>query len=338
MSQESPLISVVIPAYNAERFILPTLQSILRQTVQDFEIVVVNDGSTDGTLDVLESIGDSRLRVITRENGGECVARNQGFREARGKYVSFIDSDDVWLENHLEQAMAFLENHPECAWFTSSFIRMEVIDACDARPADLSHDTVTMTNWYLEGYELTLPSCVTVRRELLQDFPHLFQEGFKMFGDCLGWCKFAKKHPMVGIAGTPTVLYRYWQGNASTTYNVCHHGEHTEAVKMALAKHAEFYHQSDCPPEAMLYYRHFALHDWWSCISTAFMPMEWQDDFMQRRDLVGGGSTCWMRLWSKLADTALHFMRWGVRRRKLAILRKMAKAADKVRTRYENNL
>ena len=334
MSADSPLFSVVIPAYNARKFISLTIESILRQTVQDFEIVVVNDGSTDNTLEVLQGISDPRLRVITRENGGECAARNQGFREARGKYVSFLDSDDVWLENHLEQAQRFMDAHPECKWFASTYTRVEDIREEDIHAADLTGDTTMVTNWYLEGHALHLPSSTTMRREALETFPHLFAEGYKMFGDNLGWCKFAKVHPMMGVAETSTVLYRFWQGNACTTYNVCRHGERTEQVKNALAKHLEFYREPDCPPEARLYYRQFALGNWWSCISSALMPEEWRDDLRNRQTLVGGGATCWMRLWSKMADTTLHFMRWGIRRRKLAVARKMKKMADKVRKQY----
>lgn len=155
-----------------------------------------------------------------------------------------------------------------------------------------------------------------------------------MFGDALGWAKFAKAHPTIGIASTSTMLYRFWQGNACTTYNVCHHGERTEQVKKALAKHLEFYHEPDCPPEAKLYYRQFALGNWWSCISSALMPEEWREDLRARQTLVGCGGTCWMRLWSKMADTALHFMRWGIRRQKLAVLHKMECMAKTSRIHY----
>lgn len=334
MSTDSPLFSVVIPAYNAKKFIALTIESILRQTVQDFEIVVVNDGSTDDTLEVLQGISDPRLRVITRENGGECAARNQGFREARGKYVSFLDSDDVWLENHLEQALNFMEDHPECTWFACTHTRVPDIQEGDIHAADLTGDTIMMTNWYTEGYALHLPSTTTVRREALANFPHLFQEGFKMFGDSLGWCKFAKEHRTIAIANVSTVLYRFWEGNACTTYNVCHHGERTDAVKKALAKHQEFYREPDCPLEAKLYYRHFALGNWWSCISSAMMPDEWWDDFAARGELVGGFSSYWMRLWAKATDVALHAMRWGVRRNMLFVQRKMKKLADKDRQQY----
>lgn len=327
MSTDSPLFSVVIPAYNARKFIALTIESILRQTVQDFEIVVVNDGSTDDTLEVLQGISDPRLRVITRENGGECAARNQGFREARGKYVSFLDSDDVWLENHLEQAQKFMDAHPECEWFASTYTRVPDIQATDITTADLSHDSIMLTNWYLEGYALHLPSSTTVRRSALHDYPHLFQEGYKMFGDALGWAKFAKAHPMIGIASTSTMLYRFWQGNACTTYNVWSHGERSEAVRMALAKHAEMYREADCPLEAKLYFKRFALGNWWECITSAFPPKEWEPDLAERRDVTGRAATCWMLACVFFNKLSLSAMRWGVRMRKEAILRKMRRMA-----------
>ena len=331
MSAEPPLFSVVIPAYNARKFIPLTIESILRQTVQDFEIVVVNDGSTDDTLEVLQGVGDPRLRVITRENGGECAARNQGFREARGKYIAFLDSDDVWLPNHLEQALAFMETHPDIAWFSSTMKTVEDIVLEDIQPADRSRERLCAVNWYLEGAAKTLPSSVTVRREVIQQYPHLFAEGYKMFGDNIGWCQLAKRHPLVGLSDTPTVLYRFWQGNASTTHNVSPHGVRSDAVKMALAKHAEFYREKDCPEEARLYYRHFALVNWWACISSAFLPKEWQEDFSARRGVTGAAATRWMRLWTSLNRLTLCAMRWGVRMRMQSVERKMQRLAKKTR-------
>lgn len=318
-----PLFSVVIPAYNAEKYIGLTLRGVFAQTIDDFEIVVVNDGSTDNTAELLGAVRDSRLRVIHRENGGECVARNHGLREARGKYIAFLDSDDVWQPNHLEQALAFMEAHPEVSWFSSTLRQVNHIEEADIVPADLGNQKLRITNWYLEAAPLTLPSSVTVRRADAQEFPHLFQEGYRMFGDNIGWCKFAKKHPSIGLSDTPTVLYRFWQGNASTTHNVHRYGERTEAVKLALRKHKELAMEPDCPPEARLYYRYFALGNWWACISSAFLPAEWRSDLADRRALLGAGATLWINLLSFASDGMLHLMRWGVRMRKEAIGRRM---------------
>ncbi len=332
MSQRSPLFSVVVPAYNAERFLPTALGSVYRQTVQDFEIVVVNDGSTDNTEEILKREQDPRLRVVTRENGGECVARNQGLREARGKYIAFLDSDDAWLPNHLEQALSFLESHPDIAWFSSTLKKVGDIAQGELPPADCSRERITVVNWYLEAAPLTLPSSVTVRREAIQSYPHLFAEGYKMFGDNIGWCGFAKEHPMVGMSDTPTALYRYWEGNASTTNNVASHGIRSKAVEAALARHAELRREEDCPPEARLYYRDFALLEWWPCISTAFLPEEeWLTDFAARKDVLGYGCTTWLRLLTMFNSLTLHAMRWGCRMCQLSVHRKMQRLAEKTK-------
>lgn len=334
MAPGVPMFSVVVPAYNAGRFLPTALGSVYRQTLQDFEIVVVNDGSTDNTREILDSERDPRLRVINRENGGECVARNQGMREARGKYVAFLDSDDAWLPNHLEQALSFLESHPDIAWFSSTLKKVGDICQEDLIPADCGKEKLSAVNWYLEAAPLTLPSSVTVRREAIQEHPHLFAEGYKMYGDNIGWCIFAKEHPLVGISDTPTALYRYWDGNASSSHNVAKCGLRSMAIQMALDKHAEFSREEDCPPEAKLYFRNFALNDWWPCISTAFLPEEWQADFAARKDVVGGGCTRWMRLWAGIHRLTLHAMRWGVRMRNQSVERKMKQLANASRIHF----
>ena len=333
MSTDVPMFSVVVPAYNSGRFLPTALGSVYRQTVQDFEIVVVNDGSTDNTEEILNGERDPRLRVITRKNGGECVARNQGMREARGKYIAFLDSDDAWLPNHLEQALSFMESHPDIAWFSSTLKKVGDIAPGELASADCNRERIAVVNWYLEGAPLTLPSSVTVRREAIQKHPRLFAEGYKMFGDNIGWCIFAKEHPLVGISDTPTALYRYWEGNASSTNNVASHGVRSEAVEAALARHTELCREADCPLEARQYFRNFALLEWWPCISTAFLPEEWQADFTARKDVLGFGCTAWLRLWSVFHTLTLRAMRWGSRMCQLSVQRKMQRLAEKTRHR-----
>ncbi|MDO5450066.1 MAG: glycosyltransferase family A protein [Akkermansia sp.] len=327
-----PLFSVVIPAYNAEKYIQATIRSILRQSVGDFEIVVVNDGSTDRTREILESVHDARLRIINQENGGECVARNRGMQEARGKYLAFLDSDDVWHCNHLEQARDFFSANEECVWFCSTQTMVSDISEDDITTINLSAQKIIITNWYLEAAPKVLPSSVCILREAAMAIPHLFQEGFKMFGDNLGWCKFAKIHPMIGLSDTSTVLYRFWQGNASTTHNVYRHGLRTEAVAMALAKHAAFFNDADCPESARLYYRQFALSHWWICITSTLIPRDWDAYLQGNRTLVGLLGTGWIKLLYMAVNGILHLMRWGIRRKKLSILRKMEKLANQTRT------
>lgn len=334
MDTKLPLFSVVIPAYNAERFIKLTLESVFRQTVGDYEIVVVNDGSTDGTLEILREMKRPCMRIITQENGGECAARNRGIREARGRYISFLDSDDVWHKNHLAQAKQFFEANPESIWFSSTCTWKNDIEEKDIKCPDLTQDSAMITNWYLEGHVLILPgSCVTVRREEAQAYPHLCAEGYKMFGDALGWAIFAKKYPMVGIAKTPTVLYRYWPGNASSRYNVCRDGKFSEPVKMALNKQAEQYRESDCPKEAKLYYRQFLLGQMWVCITSAIGSAKLGTT---NENCLGKPSCLWLKFWSLAYKLSLHTLRWGIRRYKIFIMWKMKRMAKGSRVLLDN--
>jgi glycosyltransferase involved in cell wall biosynthesis len=101
-------ISTVIAAHNAARTIRAAVASALDQTLPVLEVVVVDDGSTDGTADVAERIDDARVRVISRPNGGPAAARNTGIAAARGTYIGFLDSDDLWLPGYAERATALL--------------------------------------------------------------------------------------------------------------------------------------------------------------------------------------------------------------------------------------
>jgi glycosyltransferase involved in cell wall biosynthesis len=108
-----PTISVIVPAFNADRTILETLNSIQRQTMRDIEIIVVDDGSTDDTVATLETVSDERLKVVSYSNGGLSVARNRGFELASAPFISFLDADDLWTPDKLEKQLARLKRQPD---------------------------------------------------------------------------------------------------------------------------------------------------------------------------------------------------------------------------------
>ncbi|MBD2291991.1 glycosyltransferase [Anabaena sphaerica FACHB-251] len=109
------MISVVIPVYNGEKTIEETIISVINQTFTDFEILVINDGSNDATLDVVKQIKDSRVKLFSYPNAGQIVSRNRGLELATGKYISFIDADDIWTYDKLEAQFKALQNKPEAA-------------------------------------------------------------------------------------------------------------------------------------------------------------------------------------------------------------------------------
>jgi glycosyltransferase involved in cell wall biosynthesis len=109
-----PSVSVVIPTYNQPRLLIETLQSVFAQTFTDYEVIVVNDGSTDDTLEQLQPYS-KRIKIISQQNAGTGAARNRGIAEARGKYIALLDHDDLWESAKLAAQVEFLERYPECS-------------------------------------------------------------------------------------------------------------------------------------------------------------------------------------------------------------------------------
>ncbi len=114
-----PRVSVVIPLYNKAESVLAAVGSVLRQSYADFELIVVDDGSTDSSVSVVVGIGDRRMRIVAQANAGPGAARNRGLGEALGEYVAFLDADDEWEPKFLELAVDALDRHPECAAWVS---------------------------------------------------------------------------------------------------------------------------------------------------------------------------------------------------------------------------
>lgn len=112
------MISVVIPLYNKEHTITRTLGTVLNQTYKDFEVVIINDGSTDNGVSVIQNFStDSRIKIINQSNQGVSVARNEGVRNATYEYVAFLDGDDEWLPNYLSKMYEAIQKFPNAGLF-----------------------------------------------------------------------------------------------------------------------------------------------------------------------------------------------------------------------------
>ena len=126
LEKEEPLVSVIIPVYNGENFVGETIQSVLDQTYQNMEIIILDDASTDHSRKIIDSFKDIRIKTIfCEENHNICYTGNIGFREAKGKYVALIGHDDLWKPDKLEKQVAFLEEHPA---YSACFTWVDVID------------------------------------------------------------------------------------------------------------------------------------------------------------------------------------------------------------------
>ncbi len=115
------MISVVIPLYNKADKIKKTLESVFAQTYTNYEIVIVDDGSTDASASIVEHINDPRIRLIHQKNAGVSAARNKGIQEAHGEYVALLDGDDEWKPEYLATQINLIKNFPECSVFVTGY-------------------------------------------------------------------------------------------------------------------------------------------------------------------------------------------------------------------------
>lgn len=111
----TPTVSVLLPVYNAERFVAQSIQSILQQSFTDFELIILNDGSTDGSLKVIEQFNDERIRIVSHENMGLGATLNKGMEISKGKYIARQDADDISLPKRFEKQLDFLRKNPDVA-------------------------------------------------------------------------------------------------------------------------------------------------------------------------------------------------------------------------------
>ena len=189
------MFSIIIPLYNKEASIAQALDSVLAQEYQDFEIVVVDDGSTDGGASVVENYGDARIRLVRQANAGVSAARNRGIEEARGEYVAFLDADDVWMPGFLNEIAALQREFPQCRAqatnyvFNSNGVKSPTI----LRKIPFSAERGVLAN-YFEVASCSHPpvwtSAVCIERALLQEIGG-FPVGIKSGEDLLTWAKVA---------------------------------------------------------------------------------------------------------------------------------------------------
>jgi glycosyltransferase involved in cell wall biosynthesis len=123
----SQLVSVIIPAYNAEKFIGETIVSVLKQSHSNLELIIINDGSKDNTLSILNHFAESdkRIRLLNKTNTGVSDTRNKGIELAKGEFIAFLDADDVWLENNLEKKVDLLSSNPQLGFVYSNMYQAD---------------------------------------------------------------------------------------------------------------------------------------------------------------------------------------------------------------------
>lgn len=218
-----PRFSVVIPLYNKALSIRETLRSVLSQSFIDFEVIVVNDGSTDGSLKEVGATIDPRIRLISQQNQGEAGARNVGISHANAQYIAFLDADDLWSSNHLAVVDSLIDQFPEAGVFATRY-SVKCGDLLSELPTfrsliDNSRGTVEDYFKAMVRCPLfILPSCAVVPLSVFQIVGG-FSFGQKLGADQDMWSRITVAGYKIAIDKETTVTYREDAENRACVYH-----------------------------------------------------------------------------------------------------------------------
>lgn len=216
------LISVMMPAYNAEQYIEEAIESLLAQTYTHWELIVVNDGSTDRTVEIVSRFTDPRIRLIHQKNGGESAARNTALDHMNGEWLAYLDSDDAYLPNHLEVTAAYLEEHPDRdAVYTDGYHidpdghRMKTLSSRRRGPFEgkLFEQLITSSDVFGP------PLCVVLRRQIITDHALRYDTRIVIGPDWDFFIQYSE-HANFGYLDEQTCLYRVHFTNITVQINL----------------------------------------------------------------------------------------------------------------------
>jgi len=226
----SELISIITPVYNVEKFIVETIESVLEQTYSNWELLLVDDGSTDGSTQVCKNyaLKDERIKYFYKPNGGQASARNLGINNAKGEYITFLDSDDLYCKDKLESHFSDLKNHPADFYYGGGFMLFQ----------NKSVNNIETYNWFYgkhtgnEFFKILYHSCAVnintvLIKKTLFDTVGLFDESTILRGteDWDLWLRIALKVKIIYGNPAPKVYYR-----------IHDNGIHFQRVNMLIGK------------------------------------------------------------------------------------------------------
>lgn len=214
------MISVVIPLYNKEKQISHTLQSVLNQTFQDFEIVIVDDGSTDGSVDEVKKLTDPRIRLICQTNAGVAAARNRGIEEAKSDLIAFLDADDEWKPEYLTTQYHLYQKYPECSVYACNYEFRDSkgkVTPTIIRKLPFKGEDGILSN-YFEVASCSHPplwtSAVMVKKQAIQAIGG-FPIGIKSGEDLLTWARLAVNEK-IAYSRSVQAIYNLGEGYVLT--------------------------------------------------------------------------------------------------------------------------
>jgi len=212
---ENNLVSVIIPIFNGESYIKEAVDSVLSQTYKNIEVIIVDDGSTDRTGEIVKDIiqHDRRIRYIYQENKGQSAARNTAIDNAKGKYIAFLDADDVFLPTKIEKQVSYMELHPDC-----DLCYCKIYHFYNNFPEKLFYFSLEHPSGYL--FENLLrknfinPLSVVVKKEVLDKFG-AFEPTFRRLDEQYLWLKLSFHKVKFCYLDESLAKYRVFKGSLS---------------------------------------------------------------------------------------------------------------------------
>lgn len=198
------MISVVIPLYNKAECISRTIESVLSQTYEEFEIIVVNDGSTDGSVNIVSQLKDDRIRIVQKPNGGVSSARNLGVQSAKYDWIVFLDADDVMMPNNLEvlhnQQLKYKTDVATGNYYVENQ-KGELLLKNKRKKEGVSYNN--LKSYYLDKFCMRM-GCALIKKEFLLSSP--FPENLNRFEDLYTIIDLCKKYT-ISFESTPILTY-----------------------------------------------------------------------------------------------------------------------------------
>ena len=230
----SVTISVIIPLYNKQREIGDTLRSVLAQTLQPTEIVVVDDGSTDGSAGAVRAIASPLVKLVTQANAGVCAARNRAIAESTGDLIALLDADDTWEPGFLEEIASMAAEFPGCGIYSTAF---NIVSHDGRFPAPTPTERGVVADFFRDSAHryISIPSASAVPRAVFETVGG-FPEGMKIGEDLYMWIKIARRYK-VCFSPKPLANYSKVASNRSSAiYPAAADGYNEFVARAALGK------------------------------------------------------------------------------------------------------
>ncbi|MFT5848047.1 MAG: glycosyltransferase involved in cell wall biosynthesis [Psychroserpens sp.] len=224
----NPYFSVVIPLYNKALDITNTVTSVLDQTFTNFEVIIVNDGSTDDSLSKVQSFNDTRVTVFTTENKGVSHARNFGIKKSSSEFITFLDGDDLWKPHHLEDLKVLFESYPDCGMYCKAYEKIKEKTIIDSQYKDLPKNKKwkgVITDYFHHSSINSLASSSSIGiKNSVFDTVGYFNEDYNSGEDTDQWIRIALQYPIAfDNKVSVTINLNAGEQLTNTLFNSRHH-------------------------------------------------------------------------------------------------------------------